>query len=382
MKKLTILAVALMMSVAAMAQQALWGGATAVSPEINADNSVTFRLNAPKARAVQVSGDFADGAANMVQNERGVWEYTTEPLAPELYSYAFTMDGVKIADPSNVYQIRDVASVTNYFIIGGGQAELYKTNDVPHGSIHKDWYYSASEDFTRRLTVYTPAAYDGKKRFPVLYLLHGIGGDEEAWMDLGRASQILDNLIAKGEAEPMIVVMTNGNISQQAAPGYGPEGFPVPSMGLPKTMEGSFEAAFPEVVKFIDGKYRTIAKKSSRAIAGLSMGGFHSMHISKEYPDMFNYVGLFSAALNVNGQQQGSPIYQNVDQKVDTQFAKGVKLYWIACGNTDFLIQNNRDFMKGLDARGHDYIYYETEGGHIWRNWRDYLSKFVPQIFK
>ena len=382
MKKLTILAVALMMSVAAMAQQALWGGAMTVSPEINPDNSVTFRLNAPKARAVQVSGDFAEGVANMVQNERGVWEYTTEPLAPELYSYAFTMDGVKIADPSNVYQIRDVASVTNYFIIGGGQADLYLTHDVPHGSIHKDWYYSASEDFTRRLTVYTPAAYDGKKRFPVLYLLHGIGGDEEAWMDLGRASQILDNLIAKGEAEPMIVVMTNGNISQQAAPGYGPEGFPVPSMGLPKTMEGSFEAAFPEVVKFIDGKYRTIAKKSGRAIAGLSMGGFHSMHISKEYPDMFNYVGLFSAALNVNGQQQGSPIYQNVDQKVDTQFAKGVKLYWIACGNTDFLIQNNRDFMKGLDARGHDYIYYETEGGHIWRNWRDYLSKFVPQIFK
>ncbi len=382
MKKLTILAVALMMSVAAMAQQALWGGATAVSPEINADNSVTFRLNAPKARTVQVSGDFADGVANMVQNERGVWEYTTAPLAPELYSYAFTMDGVKIADPANVYQIRDVASVTNYFIIGGGQADLYLTKDVPHGSIHKDWYYSASEDFTRRLTVYTPAAYDGKKRFPVLYLLHGIGGDEEAWMDLGRASQILDNLIASGEAEPMIVVMTNGNISQQAAPGYGPEGFPVPSMGLPKTMEGSFEAAFPEVVNFIDGKYRTIAKKNSRAIAGLSMGGFHSMHISKEYPDMFNYVGLFSAALNVGGQQQGSPIYQNVDQKVDTQFAKGVKLYWIACGNTDFLIQNNRDFMKGLDARGHDYIYYETEGGHIWRNWRDYLSKFVPQIFK
>ena len=382
MKKLTVLAVALMMSVAAMAQQALWGGAMTVSPEINPDNSVTFRLNAPKARAVQVSGDFAEGVANMVQNERGVWEYTTEPLAPELYSYAFTMDGVKIADPANVYQIRDVASVTNYFIVGGGQADLYLTHDVPHGSIHKDWYYSASEDFTRRLTVYTPAAYDGKKRFPVLYLLHGIGGDEEAWMDLGRASQILDNLIAKGEAEPMIVVMTNGNISQQAAPGYGPEGFPVPSMGLPKTMEGSFEAAFPEVVKFIDGKYRTIAKKSGRAIAGLSMGGFHSMHISKEYPDMFNYVGLFSAALNVNGQQQGSPIYQNVDQKVDTQFAKGVKLYWIACGNTDFLIQNNRDFMKGLDARGHDYIYYETEGGHIWRNWRDYLSKFVPQIFK
>ena len=387
MKKLTFLAVALMMSVAAMAQQALWGGAAIVSPEVHPDNSVTFRYNAPKARTVQVVGDFIPGdnggTLAMTQNDKGVWEYTTEPLASELYSYSFIVDGVRsVSDPSNVYQIRDVASVTNYFVIGGGQGDLYLNKDVPHGSIHKDWYYCSQEGFNRRVTVYTPAAYDGKKRFPVLYLLHGIGGDEEAWMDLGRASQILDNLIASGQAEPMIVVMTNGNISQQAAPGYGPEGFVVPSMGLPKTMEGSFEAAFPEIVKFIDGKYRTIAKKSGRAIAGLSMGGFHSMQISKEYPDMFDYVGLFSAALNVGGQQAGSPIYENVDQKVDTQFAKGLKLYWIACGNTDFLYQNNLDYMASLKERGHDYIYYETGGGHIWRNWRDYLSKFLPQLFK
>ena len=387
MKKLTFLAVALMMSVAAMAQQALWGGVAVVSPEVHPDNSVTFRYNAPKARTVQVVGDFipGDNGGNvaMTQNDKGVWEYTTEPLASELYSYSFIVDGVRgVSDPSNVYQIRDVASVTNYFVIGGGQGDLYLNKDVPHGSIHKDWYYCSQEGFNRRVTVYTPAAYDGKKRFPVLYLLHGIGGDEEAWMDLGRASQILDNLIASGQAEPMIVVMTNGNISQQAAPGYGPEGFVVPSMGLPKTMEGSFEAAFPEVVKFIDGKYRTIAKKSGRAIAGLSMGGFHSMQISKEYPDMFDYVGLFSAALNVGGQQAGSPIYENVDQKVDTQFAKGLKLYWIACGNTDFLYQNNLNYMASLKERGHDYIYYETGGGHIWRNWRDYLSKFLPQLFK
>ncbi len=382
-----ILAASLLMSVAAFGQQALWGGANVVSPEINPDNSVTFRFAAPKARTVQVVGDFMSGdnggTANMVQNERGVWEYTTEPLASELYSYSFIVDGVRgIADPSSVYQIRDVASVTNYFIIGGGQGDLYLTKDVPHGAIHKNWYYSAQEGFNRRVTVYTPAAYDGKKKFPVLYLLHGIGGDEEAWMDLGRASQILDNLIASGQAEPMIVVMTNGNISQQAAPGYGPEGFPVPSMGLPKTMEGSFEAAFPEVMKFVESNYRTINKQSGRAIAGLSMGGFHSMHISKEMPGTFDYVGLFSAALNVGGQDNSSPIYQNVEQKIDTQFAEGLKLYWIACGNTDFLYRNNQDFMKLLDDRGHKYEYYETGGGHIWRNWRDYLSKFVPQLFK
>src|SRR5574344_1139994 len=330
MKKLFLLAAFVLTGMLAQAQQALWGGSQLVSPEIHDNNTVTFRLRAPKAVKVQVTGDLlptqkiktpfgefaGPGYADLVEKE-GVWEFTTpEPLKPELYSYTFLVDGLRINDPSNVYMIRDVQSVTNVFIIGGDRADLYKVNDVPHGNVAKVWYDSPTAGMKRRMTGYTPAGYEESgKRYPVFYLLHGMGGDENAWSELGRTAQIMDNLIAQGKAKPMIVVMTNGNAALEAAPGESSLGFTAPSMNLPKTMEGSFETAFPEVVKFIDKTYRTQANKKGRAIAGLSMGGFHSMHISKQYPDMFNYVGLFSAAI-MPGKDVKSPIYDDLEAKL------------------------------------------------------------------
>ena len=373
-----------LMPVVALAQQALWVNAPVVSPEIHENNTVTFRLRAPKAVKVQVMGDcIAKGIADLVENKEGVWEYTTpEPLKPELYGYTFLVDGLKINDPGNVFVIRDVATVTNIFIIGGGRADLYKVNDVPHGTVSKVWYDSPTAGFDRRLTVYTPAGYETSgKRYPVFYLLHGMGGDENAWSELGRVTQILDNLIAQGKAEPMIVVMTNGNIALEAAPGESSLGYVPPTFQLPKTMEGSFETHFPEVVKFIDKHYRTKANKKNRAIAGLSMGGFHSLHISKQYPDMFNYVGLFSAAI-MPGKNATSPIYENMEGKLATQFAKKPALYWIAIGKTDFLYKANVEYRKLLDEKGYPYEYFENEDGHIWRNWRIYLSEFTPKLFK
>ena len=278
--------------------------------------------------------------------------------------------------------IRDVATVTNVFIIGGDRADLYKVNKVPHGTVRRMWYNSPALGMDRRLTVYTPAGYEtGGKRYPVFYLLHGMGGDEEAWIALGRTSQILDNLIAQGKAKPMIVVMTNGNAAQEAAPGESSLGFAAPSMNQPKTMEGSFETAFPDVVKFIDKNFRTLANKKNRAIAGLSMGGFHSMHISKQYPDMFDYVGLFSAAI-MPGKDVKSPIYDDLEGKLKIQFAKKPALYWIGIGNTDFLYKANEDYRKMLDEKGYKYTYYETGEGHIWKNWRIYLTEFAPLLFK
>lgn len=394
-KVITIFALAAAVT-GAHAQQALWGGSQIVSPEIHPDHTVTFRIAAPKAVKVQVTGDFlptqkmqtpfgefdAPGTADMIEKD-GVWEYTTPaPLAPELYSYTMLVDGLKINDPSNVHRIRDVQSVTDVFIIPGDRADLYKINDVPHGTVSKVWYNSPTLGMDRRLTVYTPAGYETSgKRYPVFYLLHGMGGDENAWTELGRASQILDNLIAQGKAEPMIVVMTNGNAALQAAPGESSLGFAAPSMQLPKTMEGSFEQHFPEVVKFIDKNYRTIKSKKSRAIAGLSMGGFHSMHISKQYPDMFDYVGLFSAAI-MPGADVKSPIYEDLEGKLKTQFDKKPALYWIAIGDKDFLYNANKDYRKMLDDKGYKYAYYETPEGHIWKNWRIYLTEFTPMLFK
>lgn len=393
MKRLTALTVALLIGVTMFAQQALWGTAPVVSPEIHDNNTVTFRFKAPKAVRVQLTGDFlpvqknakfeAPGIVDLKEGQEGVWEYTTpEPLKPELYSYSFIVDGLRMNDPANVYLIRDVSTLTNVFIIGGDRADFYKVNPVPHGTVSRIWYDSPALGLERRMTVYTPVGYETSgKRYPVLYLLHGMGGDEGAWISLGRTAQILDNLIAQGKARPMIVVMPNGNASQEAAPGESSRGMVPPTMQLPKTMEGSYEQAFPEIVKFIDKNYRTIKSKSGRAIAGLSMGGFHSLHISKQYPDMFNYIGLFSAAIMPN-KEVSSPIYENMEGKLKVQFDKNPALYWIAIGKTDFLYKANEEYRKLLDEKGYKYTYYESDEGHIWKNWRIYLTEFVPMLFR
>lgn len=383
MKHFLAAACAILIAASASAQQALWGGPQVVSPEINPDNTVTFRLQAPKAVKVQVAGDFigSPGIAEMTEVD-GIWEYTTEPLAPELYSYSFIVDGLVIRDPANVYMNRDVASVTNIFIVGGGRADLYKVNDVPHGTVSRIWYHSPTLNMDRRMTVYTPAGYDRnrKQKYPVFYLLHGAGGDEEAWMALGRTAQVMDNLIAQGKAEPMIVVMTNGNAGEQAAAGESHEGFRKPGMQQRGMMDGGFEASFPDVVNYIEKNFRVYKDKSHRAVAGLSMGGFHSLHISRYYPDMFDYVGLFSAA--ILPREGSSPVYSDIEQTLDVQFAKKPALYWIAIGKSDFLYDANVEYRKLLDSKGYPYVYFENEDGHIWRNWRIYLTEFVPQLFK
>lgn len=384
MRRISAFIVCTLMCISTIAQQSLGRNSRVQSPEINNDQTVTFRLRAPKAVKVQVTGDFTPkGRVDMVENREGIWEYTTpEPLSPELYCYNFIVDGLKINDPSNVFRIRDVSSVFDVFIIGGERADLYKVNNTPHGTVSKVWYHSPTLGIDRRMTVYTPAGYESSsKRYPVFYLLHGMGGDENAWSELGRATQILDNLIAQGKAEPMIVVMTNGNAAQEAAPGESSLGYTQPSLMQAKTMEGSFEQHFPEVVKFIDKNYRTKANKKNRAIAGLSMGGFHSLHISKHYPDMFDYVGLFSAAI-YPGRNAASPVYQDMDGKLKAQFAKKPSLYWIGIGKTDFLYRDNERFRKQLDSAHHPYEYFENEDGHIWKNWRIYLTEFAPKLFK
>ena len=403
MKKIISLVAALLLFLSAHAQQALYGGPQVESPVINADGTVTFRYQAPKAVKVEVTGDFlptekvevefngqkmafdAPGVGVLKEGQNGVWEYTTPfKVAPELYNYTFRVDGNTVIDPNNMWVNRDVASLTSVLLVpeAGARSDLYAIHAVPHGTVSKVWYHSDKQGFDRRLTVYTPAGYEtSKAKYPVLYVLHGIGGDEDAWVTQGRATQILDNLIARGEAKPMIVVFTNGNISQEAAPLENSTGYTRPTMSLPQTMEGTFETAFPEIVKFIDSRYRTLAKKQSRAICGLSMGGFHTLNISLNYPDLFNYSGMFSAAIGVTDPSI-SPMYQDFDQKLATYFAKKPALLWIGIGRTDFLIQSNNEFRAKLDAAGYPYKYMETDGGHIWRNWRIYLSEFVPLLFK
>lgn len=374
-------------AVAAMAQQNVgFRESPVVSPQINEDNSVTFRLRADAAGHVTVIGDWAanGGRGEMTRNADGVWTYTTPVLPSEMYTYRLDVDGVVNLDPLNPFTRRDVGNVYSVFYIGGGCGDYYQVHDVPHGDVVTTWYHSDSAGADRRLSVYLPPCYgkEGRK-YPVLYLLHGSGGDETAWLDLGHVARIMDNLIARGEAEPMIVVMPNGNFSKQAAPGETPENLafrPVMTNMLTDYKNGAYEMAFTEIIGFVDNKYSTIPDRQHRAIAGLSMGGFHSLYIALNYPGWFDYVGLFSAGLmtDLNTDREA---YRDEDAKLARLSELGYKLFWIGIGKDDFLYEANTDFRKRLDSMGFDYIYHESERGHIWANWRQYLLLFVPQLF-
>jgi len=382
------LALAVFLQFPVQAQQAIGAGQDMVSPEIHEDHTVTFRLQAPGANEVKLTGDWmpaegwVPGSVTMTKGEKGVWTYTTNVMAPELYGYVFLVDGLRVNDPNNAFTSRDIATNTNIFIVGGGQAELYKVQDLPHGSVTRRWYDSPGNNMTRRMTIYTPPGYEiSSESYPVLYLLHGAGGDEEAWIELGRATQILDNLIAQGKTKPMVVVMPNGNVIQDAAPGEGTKGYYKPAFMVPRTMDGTYEETFKDIINFVENSYRVKADKAHRAIAGLSMGGFHSLHISRFYPNTFDYVGLFSAAILPN-QNPEAKVYQDMDGTLKKQMENGYELYWIGIGKTDFLYKNNTEFKSKLDALGMPHTYRESEGGHIWKNWRIYLSEFAPLLFR
>ena len=402
MKRITILAMILFVCITMSAQQSLWGGEQIISPEIHENNKVTFRIRSPKAIKVEVTGDFlkpqkmetqfgtfdVPGTAQMVEGEGGVWEFTTpEPLASELYNYSFIVDGQRINDPANVAMIRDVASVTNFFIVPGNPGDLYSVNDVAHGTVSRRWYNSPTLKEQRRITIYTPPGYEeSKETYPVFYLLHGSGGDEEAWIALGRTAQIMDNLISQGKAKPMIVVMPNGHTQNNAAPGESNRSY-IPAMGGgQRESVASMEDSFGDIIAFVESNYRVKKNKSNRAIAGLSMGGMHSAAISAQYPNMFSYIGVFSAPpitnMLIRDEGEKAKYLDEFMKKLELQQKNGFKLYWIACGDTDFLYQGVVESMKKMDEIGFDYTYRESGEGHIWKNWRIYLSEFAPMLFK
>lgn len=390
MKKILATMVVALCAISAAAQQNVgFRAGTVVSPQVNADNTVTFRLIAPEAKSVVVVGDWeADGGrGTMTRGADGVWEFSTAKLPSEMYTYRFDIDGVVNLDPSNPFVRRDVGNQFSVFYIGDGCADYYQVRDVPHGDVTTTWYHSDKLGADRRLTVYTPPCYnESDKSYPVLYLLHGSGGDETAWLELGQTVRIMDNLIAEGKAEPMIVVMPNGNASMSAAPGETSANLafrPVMTNEMPKVFpDGAYEDAFPEIVSFVESRFRVQADKAHRAVAGLSMGGGHSFYLSINYPDMFDYVGLFSAGVVRAGKGESNHIRRNVDEKIATLGKVGVKLYWIAIGKDDFLYDFNKELRDNMDAQGLKYVYHESTRGHLWSNWRQYLLMFAPQLFK
>lgn len=370
--------------------------ARVISPEIHPDNSVTFRVYSNDAQTVTVSGEWQQGFGareDLVKNDTGMFELTVGPLEPELYGYTFTVDGVNTIDANNVQLRRDGSRYQSFFIVPGTESDLYfHKHGIPHGTVTKIWYRSDVLDMDRRVYVYTPPGYEsGKEKYPVFYLLHGAGGDEDAWTNMGRTPQIMDNLIAQGRSKPMIVVMTNGNANQAGAQNEVP---PVPMEGGEQGMAafqryaGKFEEHLvKDVIPFIENNFRALTGKENRAIAGLSMGGMHTQTITNDNPGMFNYIGVYSMGImSFRGQEQDEEALARIEkernEKIQALKKSGYKLYWIACGKDDFVYQGVITLREVLDKNDFEYVYRESTGGHTWANWRIYLSEFAPMLFK
>jgi enterochelin esterase family protein len=389
------------------------------SPEIGSDGSVTFRLRAPQANTVGVSGNWMTMEAMMAEplamtkGSDGIWQLTVTGLKPELWTYNFVVDGVRMLDPGNVNVQRAEIWLQNYFIIPGAGSALYEMTDVPHGTIHQVWYPSPTLNMDqRRMYVYTPAGYEkSNTRYPVLYLLHGGGGNEGEWDDLGRANEILDNLIAAGKAKPMIVVMPNGNWNQTAAPGVAErepaldmQAISSTSISVLTDMIVNFARSIvPDLVPFVDKTYRTKPDANHRAIAGLSMGGGQSAYAGLRNLDTFSYVAVFSGAvpllpgvLKAEPVPAGKKVFgagwgQGADPAgLDKLFpnlnaGSNAKLHllYVSCGESDGLLTSTQGFEGWLTSKGVAFEKMTRPGyAHEWPFWRISLADLAPQLFK
>ena len=371
MKRLMTLLAAAFMVLAVNAQElANFQRVNVVSPEVK-DGQVTFRLKADYATDVQLYGSWMPGYGDRIQLKRGqnyIWEVTIPAPTPEIYTYNFFVDGVSVSDPTNVLMQRDGTRYLSMLLIDGERSENYKEANK-RGSVSHVWYDSELLGSNRRMTVYTPYGYETSKKtkYPVLYLLHGGGGDEEAWSSMGRAAQILDNLIEKGLAEPMIVVMPNGNPGQQAAVTLNLDTKQV------QTPNAYVTSLVKEIIPFVEKNYRAIPKKEARAIAGLSMGGGHTTSATMLFPGVFDYICPMSCGLRDG---------ENVDAQMQGIKKAGYKLYWIGCGTDDFAWPGTETMVEILKRNGMEHTLFASDGGHVWYNWRYYLNTFAQLLFK
>ena len=358
-----------------------------VSPEIHSDNSVTFKIFSPDSEQITLSGNWMEGwgaSEPLVKNDTGLWSLSVGPLEPEIYTYSFSSRGIRFLDPSNTQVMRDGRRHESMILIPGKESSLYAVQNVPHGTLAKVWYDSPTLEMERRMYVYTPPGYNsGTEKYPVFYLLHGGGGDEDAWSTLGRACQIMDNLISQGKATPMIVVMTNGNPGDAASPGEAPPKKEEDGMGGIFSMgSGVFEKSLVnDVIPFIDQHYRTLPGKENRAVSGLSMGGMQTMNLAFDFAGDFNYFGVMSMGLTAP-DPSGRSWFQDVDKRIKNLETSGYKLYWIACGTDDFLYEAAGNLVRKMEENHLKFTYRESSGGHTWSNWRIYLSEFAPLLFK
>lgn len=390
-------------------------GPQVISPEIEADRSVTFRIYAPNAQNVRVSGGDmpqlagggrgADPAApprgQMTKAADGVWSVTVGPVDPGAYRYNFNVDGVSVVDPRNSSISESNTNVWSLVYVPG--SDIFDTKQVPHGAVAAVTYYSTALGKFRRMHVYTPPGYEtSSQKYPIFYLLHGAGDCDEAWTSVGRAGFILDNLIAARKVKPMVVVMPAGhtNTTPAGARGAAPGAVAGAPAAAPSPLDDFARDFLTDVMPYAESHYRVLADRSNRAIAGLSMGGSQTLNVAFLHLEKFAYIGVFSSGATLGGGRgaavaPGAPAAPaaapagptpwetahspNLD---NASLKKGTKLIWFSTGVNDGLIANSKSTVEMLKKHGFDAQFKESPGAHTWINWRNYLAEFAPLLFQ
>jgi enterochelin esterase-like enzyme len=351
---------------------------------------VTFRVLAPNAQAIRLSGGDIPGngrGAEMSKGTNGVWEVTLGPIDPGAYRYNFNMDGLPVIDPRNPATSESNNNTWSLVYVPG--SEFSDTKDVPHGAVSMVTYHSKTLGRFRRMHIYTPPGYEsGKGKFPAFYLLHGASDSDNSWSSVGRAGFILDNLIADKNAKPMIVVMPAGHTR---ATMFRRSEVSTNSATARPVVDQFVQEFLTDIMPHVEKNYRVQNGREHRALAGLSMGGGQTLNIGIPNLEKFGYLGVFSSGVfGIAGGGRGgsstnaTPTFEEQHKAVleNAKLRKGLKLFWFGTGKDDFLVETSRATVAMFKKHGFDVVYDETEGGHTWIVWRDYLNDFAPKLFQ
>ncbi|HTB17642.1 MAG TPA: alpha/beta fold hydrolase [Bryobacteraceae bacterium] len=369
-----------------MASHVLAQAPAVASPEVAADRHIAFHILAPKAQQVRLFSTDIFGVTrqgDMTKADSGVWEITIGPIDPGAYRYNFNVDGVSVMDPRNPSVSESNGNAWSMVYVPG--ADFMETKDVPHGAVASVTYFSKSLNRFRRMHIYTPPGYDtGSQKYPIFYLLHGAGDSDDSWTSVGRAGFIIDNLIADKKAKPMVIVMPAGHT--------GPFDFSRPPSGAPRTLDfnDDFVKDFvSDIMPYAETHYRVERDRQHRAIAGLSMGGAHTLNIAIPHANEFAYVGVYSSGIfGIVGAPTGDPPagpsweQQHLADLDNSAAKKGLKLFWFATGKEDGLLSTSKATVELFKKHGFQPEFHESAGAHTWTNWREYLNQFAPQLFQ
>ncbi len=358
-------------------------GPLVVSPQVNADKTVTFRYLAPLAQEVKLSAQFQKGPVPMTKDTSGIWSVTVGPVKPDIYPYSFQVDGITVMDPANVAFFPNERFKASLVDVPGDTPLVHALREVPHGTVTYEYYPSVSGT-TGSLVVYTPPGYDGNpaKKYPVFYLISGTTDTEETFFKVGKTNFILDNLLAEGKAKPMIIVMPYGNVAARVAEQTGkpkPADPTVRDDAEAVSRAKAFETdLLTNVIPYVEKNYRTLPNRENRAIGGFSRGGGQTLRAAFGNMDKFAWVCSYSSYLSPQEMDRSFPQIGANPTNTNKQF----KLLWVSVGTDDFLYAGTVEFMDYLKTKNVHFKSLVSDGGHTWMNVKKYLAETAPLLFR